>query len=197
MNLALPKLPFDRAALEPHMSAATLDVHHGKHHAAYVTKANNLLASAAIEAESLEQLVIAAAAHGGALFNNVGQHYNHSFFWNSLSATGGGTPSGHIAAAIDASFGSLQGFKDAFVAAGKSRFGSGWVWLVRDEDDLEVVSTANADTPLSAGRRPLLVCDVWEHAYYLDYQNRRGDYLRTFLDNLVNWSFAGENLANP
>ena len=170
MKLELPELPFAKDALAPHMSADTLDFHHGKHHNAYVVKGNELLKGAGLEAGSLEQLVMDAAKAGGGLFNNVGQHYNHSFFWNSISPNGGGQPTGAVADAINASFGS-------------------------EGETLKIVQTANADTPLTEGLKPILVCDVWEHAYYLDFQNRRPDFLSSFLDNLVNWEFANQNLA--
>jgi len=196
MKLELPDLPFAKDALAPHMSANTLDFHHGKHHNAYVTKGNELLADAKLTSDSLEDLVIAAANIGGGLFNNVGQHYNHSFFWNSLKPKGGGAPKGDIAAKIDADFGSYDKFKQEFVNGGIGQFGSGWVWLVADAGKLKVVKSANAETPLTQGMTPLLVCDVWEHAYYLDFQNRRPDFLASFLDNLVNWDFANANLKN-
>ena len=195
MKLELPELPFAKDALAPHMSADTLDFHHGKHHNAYVVKGNELLEGAGLEADSLEQLVMEAAKAGGALFNNVGQHYNHSFFWNSISPNGGGQPAGAAADAINASFGSYENFKAEFVAGGVGQFGSGWVWLAAEGETLKIVQTANADTPLTEGLKPILVCDVWEHAYYLDFQNRRPDFLSSFLDNLVNWEFANQNLA--
>ena len=195
MKLELPELPFAKDALAPHMSADTLDFHHGKHHNAYVIKGNELLEGADLKADSLEQLVMQAAKAGGGLFNNVGQHYNHSFFWNSISPNGGGQPTGSVADAINASFGSYENFKAEFVGAGVGQFGSGWVWLAAEGETLKIVKTANADTPLTEGLRPILVCDVWEHAYYLDFQNRRPDFLSSFLDNLVNWEFANQNLA--
>ena len=195
MKLELPDLPFAKDALEPHMSANTLDFHHGKHHNAYVVKGNELLEDAGLSADNLEALVIEAAKVGGGLFNNVGQHYNHSFFWNSISANGGGEPSGAIADAINASFGSFENFKKEFVAGGVGQFGSGWVWLVADGDSLKIAKSANAETPLTDGLKPLLVCDVWEHAYYLDFQNRRPDFLTSFIDNLANWEFANQNLG--
>ena len=195
MKLELPDLPFGKDALEPHMSANTLDFHHGKHHNAYVVKGNELLEDAGLSADNLEALVIEAAKVGGGLFNNVGQHYNHSFFWNSISANGGGEPTGAIADAINASCGSFESFKKEFVAGGVGQFGSGWVWLVADGDTLKITKSANAETPLTDRLKPLLVCDVWEHAYYLDFQNRRPDYIATFLNELVNWDFANENLA--
>jgi Fe-Mn family superoxide dismutase len=195
MKLELPDLPFAKDALEPHMSANTLDFHHGKHHNAYVVKGNELLEDAGLSADNLEALVIEAAKVGGGLFNNVGQHYNHSFFWNSISANGGGEPSGAIADAINASFGSFENFKKEFVAGGVGQFGSGWVWLVADGESLKIAKSANAETPLTDGLKPLLVCDVWEHAYYLDFQNRRPDFLTSFIDNLANWEFANQNLG--
>ena len=195
MSLQLPELPFAKDALAPHMSADTFDYHHGKHHNAYVVKGNELLAEAGIDASDLVQLVHESAKIGGALFNNVGQHYNHSFFWNSLSPNGGGAPTGEIAARIDADFGSFDEFKAQFVAGGVGQFGSGWVWLVERDGKLAIEKSANAETPLTTGAKPLLVCDVWEHAYYLDFQNRRPDFLASFIDNLVNWEFANANLA--
>ena len=195
MSLQLPELPFAKDALAPHMSGDTFDYHHGKHHDAYVVKGNELLAEAGIDASDLVQLVHETAKIGGALFNNVGQHYNHSFFWNSLSPEGGGAPTGEIAARIDADFGSLDEFKAQFVAGGVGQFGSGWVWLVERDGKLAIEKSANAETPLTTGAKPLLVCDVWEHAYYLDFQNRRPDFLASFIDNLVNWDFANANLA--
>jgi len=195
MKLDLPELPFAKDALEPHMSANTLNFHHGKHHNAYVAKGNELLEDAGLSADNLEALVIEASKIGGGLFNNVGQHYNHSFFWNSISANGGGEPTGAIADAINASFGSFENFKKEFVAGGVGQFGSGWVWLVADGDTLKITKSANAETPLTDGLKPLLVCDVWEHAYYLDFQNRRPDFLASFIDNLANWDFANQNLG--
>lgn len=195
MTLSLPDLPYAKDALEPHMSANTLDFHHGKHHNAYVVKGNELLAEAGIEGDDLEELVKKTKEIGGPLFNNVGQVYNHTFFWNCLSPDGGGAPAGEIAAKIDADFGSYDNFKKEFVAGGVGQFGSGWVWLVADGGKLKIVKTANADTPLTDGMTPILVADVWEHAYYLDFQNRRPDFLSSYLDNLVNWDFANENLA--
>ena len=195
MKLELPDLPFGKDALEPHMSANTLDFHHGKHHNAYVVKGNELLEDAGLSADNLEAMVIEEAKVGGGLFNNVGQHYNHSFFWNSISPNGGGQPTGAVADAINASFGSYENFKAEFVAGGVGQFGSGWVWLAAEGETLKIVQTANADTPLTEGLKPILVCDVWEHAYYLDFQNRRPDFLSSFLDNLVNWEFANQNFV--
>jgi|TARA_B110000971_G_C19862192_1_gene432155 Fe-Mn family superoxide dismutase len=195
MTLQLPELPFAKDALEPHMSANTLDFHHGKHHNAYVVKGNELLGAAGISGDSLEDLVKATVAGGGPLFNNVGQCYNHTFFWNSLSPNGGGEPNGAIAAKIAEDFGSVDAFKAEFIAGGVGQFGSGWVWLAADGGKLKIVKTANAASPLTDGMTPILVADLWEHAYYLDFQNRRPDFLASFLDNLVNWDFANENLS--
>ncbi len=195
MKLTLPALPYAPEALEPHMSADTFSFHHGKHHNAYVVKGNELLADAGVDADTLEALVLEAAKVGGALFNNVGQCYNHEFFWNSMSPNGGGAPSGDIAAKIDADFGSFDNFKKEFVNGGVTQFGSGWVWLVLENGKLKIAKTANAESPLTAGATPILVCDVWEHAYYLDFQNRRPDFLTSFVENLVNWDFANSNLA--
>ena len=195
MKLELPDLPFAANALEPHMSAETLGFHHGKHHKTYVTKGNELLADAGVDADNLEDLVRASAKVGGPLFNNVAQVYNHNFFWNSLKPAGGGAPSGAIADKINADFGSYDDFKKEFTAGGVGQFGSGWVWLVLDGGKLKIAKTPNAETPLTTSAKPILVCDVWEHAYYLDYQNRRPDFLAAFLENLVNWDFANANLA--
>ncbi len=195
MKLSLPELPYPSNALEPHMTAETFSYHHGKHHKTYVDKGNELLADAKLSADNLEDLVKESAKVGGALFNNVGQHYNHSFFWKCLSPNGGGAPNGDIATKINESFGGYDEFRKAFIEGGATQFGSGWVWLVSEGGKLKVVKTPNAETPLTQGATPLLVCDVWEHAYYLDYQNRRPDFLTAFLDNMVNWDFANENLA--
>lgn len=195
MKLELPALPYAADALEPHMSADTLGFHHGKHHKTYVDKGNELLADAGIDADNLEDLVRASAKVGGPLFNNVAQVYNHNFFWQSMKPAGGGAPSGAIADKINADFGSYDDFKKEFVAGGVGQFGSGWVWLVLDGGKLKIAKTPNAETPLTTSAKPILVCDVWEHAYYLDYQNRRPDFLGAFLENLVNWDFANKNLA--
>lgn len=196
MRLELPALPFAKDALEPHMSARTLEFHHGKHHNAYVVKGNELLEQAGVDADSLEALVKLTAQKGGPLFNNVGQVYNHNFFWASMTPGGGGKPTGAIAARIDVDFGSYDAFRTEFINGGIGQFGSGWVWLVVDGGKLKIAKSANAETPLTAGATPVLVCDVWEHAYYLDYQNRRPDFLAAFLDHLVNWDFANANLAS-
>lgn len=199
MAFELPALPYEKDALEPHMSANTFDFHHGKHHNTYVVNLNGLLDGSDLAGKSLEEIIMATAGDSSkaGMFNNAAQVWNHTFFWNSMKPGGGGAPSGDLAAKIDADFGSLDKFKEAFKQAGATQFGSGWAWLVvGDGGKLEVVKTPNAENPMTQGKTPLLTCDVWEHAYYLDYQNRRPDFLAAFLDHLVNWDFAAENLAN-
>jgi Fe-Mn family superoxide dismutase len=194
MTFILPALPYDKSALEPHISAKTFDFHHGKHHKAYVDKANELVKGTALEGMPLEQAVIESRKQGvGPLFNNIGQIYNHNLFWLSMAPNGGGDAPAILQGKINETFGSFDAFKEQFINAGIGQFGSGWVWLVVNKDKLEIVKTANAETPLTDGKTPLLVCDVWEHAYYLDYQNRRADFLKVFLEKLVNWNFALEN----
>ena len=199
MAFELPALPYEKNALEPHMSANTFDFHHGKHHNTYIVNLNGMLDGSNLADASLEDIIKATAgdpAKAG-MFNNAAQVWNHTFFWNSMKPNGGGVPTGELAAKIDSDLGGFDAFKDAFKAAGATQFGSGWAWLVvGDGGKLEVVKTPNAETPLTQGKTPLLTCDVWEHAYYLDYQNRRPDFLAAFLDNLANWDFAAENLAN-
>jgi Fe-Mn family superoxide dismutase len=197
MAFELPDLPFAKDALEPHISANTFDFHHGKHHNTYVVNLNNMTADTDMASMSLEDIMKATAgdASKAGIFNNAAQVWNHTFFWNSMSPNGGGEPTGAIADAINASFGSYAEFKEAFKTAGMTQFGSGWAWLVKNGDKLEVVKTPNAECPLTDGATPIITCDVWEHAYYLDYQNRRPDFLEAFLDNLVNWDFANANFA--
>jgi len=197
MAFELPALPYAKDALEPHMSANTFDFHHGKHHNTYVVNLNGMIEGTDMESQSLEDIIKATAgdASKAGVFNNAAQVWNHTFFWNSMSPNGGGAPSGDLAAAIDAAFGSLDGFKDEFKNAGATQFGSGWAWLVSEGGSLKVTKTPNAETPLTTGATPLVCCDVWEHAYYLDYQNRRPDFLQTFIDSLINWDFAAANLA--
>ncbi|PQA87319.1 superoxide dismutase [Hyphococcus luteus] len=197
MAIELPDLPYSMSALSPHISKKTLEFHHDKHHAAYVDKTNAAIKGTALDDASIEEIVKAAAEKGDqGLFNNAAQTWNHTFYWNSMAPKGGGKPKGDIAAAIDDAFGGYDGFKDAFSDAGATQFGSGWAWLVAKDGKLEVRKTLNAETPLTeAGVTPLLTMDVWEHAYYLDYQNKRPDYIATFLDKLVNWDFANENLS--
>lgn len=193
----LPDLPFAPDALAPHLSAETLSFHHGKHHAAYVTKLNAALDGTGLENVPLEELVATLdrvpAAKRTAVFNNGAQHFNHSFYWSCLSPKGGGEPTGPLKAAIDAAFGSYADFRKRFKDESVGHFASGWGWLVRDGSGaLQVVSTHDADTPLAHGLKPLLTCDVWEHAYYIDYRNDRGTYLDNFFD-LVDWDFVSAN----
>lgn len=197
MAHTLPELPYAKDALAPHISAETLGFHHGKHHAAYVSKMNAAIEGTAKADLPLEDLIRAAASDGDqGLFNNAAQTWNHTFYWNSMTPKGGGAPKGDLAERIDRDFGSLEGFRKAFADAGATQFGSGWAWLIVRDGKLEVRKTLNAETPLTEdGAVPLLTMDVWEHAYYLDFQNRRPDYIETFLDKLVNWDFAAENLA--
>jgi len=197
MAFTLPDLPYARDALAPHISPETLDFHHGKHHKAYVDKANELVKGTELDGANLETVIRSAWKAGNtALFNNAAQIWNHTFYWNSMSPKGGGKPSGKVAEAIDRDFGSFEKFAEAFKAAGAGQFGSGWAWLVVKGGKLEVRKTANAETPITeAGVTPLLTMDVWEHAYYLDFQNRRPDYMGAFLEHLVNWDFAAENFA--
>jgi len=196
MSINFPGLPYATNALEPHVSANTLEHHHGKHHKGYVDKLNKAIAGTAYEGKSLEAIIAAAnEASDTGIFNNAAQSWNHTFLWNSMAPTGGGEPAGELAGAIDRQFGSVQAFRDAFKAAALAQFGSGWTWLVRTKKGLDIVSTGNADTPLVHGSTPLLTLDVWEHAYYLDYQNKRDAYVDVFLSSLINWDFAAENYA--
>ncbi|HEV2300043.1 MAG TPA: superoxide dismutase [Stellaceae bacterium] len=197
MGFELSRLPFPKDALEPHMSAKTLDFHHGKHHQAYVTALNELIKGQPLEHRPLEEILKATYkdAAKAVLFNNAAQVWNHSFFWDSLTPKGGGAPSGDLAAAIERDCGGVAKFKEAFKAAALGQFGSGWAWLVAERGRLKVLATPNAVNPLAAGQTALLCCDVWEHAYYLDFQNRRPDFVQSFLDHLANWEFAARNLA--
>lgn len=196
MAFELPALPYAKDALAPHISANTFDFHHGKHHKAYVDNMNKMIDGTPHADKSLEEIIVAAWTDKNAgLFNNSAQVWNHTFFWNSMTPNGGGAPTGDLADRINSAFGSLDGFKDAFKQAGITQFGSGWAWLVLDNGDLKVAKTPNAELPMTGGQIALLTCDVWEHAYYLDYQNRRPDFLQTYLDHLVNWEFAAANLA--
>ncbi|MEA1941499.1 MAG: superoxide dismutase [Pseudomonadota bacterium] len=198
MAFTLPDLPYAKDALAPHISSETLDFHHGKHHATYVKNLNGLVEGTDMAPKSLEDIIqeTAGKPEKQGVFNNAAQIWNHTFYWQSMRPNGGGTPTGKLAEMIDRDFGSFDEFKDAFAKAGATQFGSGWAWLVLNGDKLEVRKTLNAETPLTeSGVTPLLTMDVWEHAYYLDFQNRRPDYISTFLDHLVNWEFAAENLA--
>jgi superoxide dismutase, Fe-Mn family len=191
-------LPYDPGALEPHgMSAQTFSYHYGKHHAAYVANLNNLTKDTELADKSLEEVIQISfkdSAKAG-IFNNAAQVWNHTFFWNSMSPNGGGTPSGDLAAKIDSDLGGYDKLKEAFKNAAATQFGSGWAWLVLENGTLKVTKTPNAENPLVHGQVPLLTLDVWEHAYYLDFQNRRPDFIQNFLDGLVNWDFAAKNLA--
>jgi superoxide dismutase, Fe-Mn family len=193
----LPDLPYASTALEPYMTSNTFSFHHGKHHQAYVTNLNNLVKDTPLAANSLEEIILATASDPSkaAIFNNAAQVWNHTFFWHSMKPNGGGAPVGTLLAKINADFGSVEKFQEEFKAAGIAQFGSGWAWLVLEDGKLKVTRTANGDLPMAHGQIALLTADVWEHAYYLDYQNRRPDYLTTFLEKLVNWEFAAQNFA--
>jgi len=194
VSIEFPDLPYASDALEPHVSAETLGFHHGKHHKAYVDKLNAAIAGKAYDELPLEKIIAAAhEASDTGVYNNAAQSWNHTFLWHSMSPNGGGVPSGALADAIDARFGDLDGFRKAFRQAALGQFGSGWTWLVRTAEGLDIVSTGNADSPSLNGLIPLLTLDVWEHAYYLDYQNKRDTYVDTFLEHLVNWEFAAQN----
>ena len=196
MAFELPALPYASDALEPHYSAMTLSFHHGKHHLAYINKTNELIAGTDLADKSLDDVIRAAKASGNnGLFNQSAQIWNHTFFWHSMKPAGGGAPSGAIGDAINAAFGDFKTFVDKFKAAAASNFGSGWTWLVQKDGKLEIVNTSGAGTPLTeAGQKAILTVDVWEHAYYLDYQNRRPDFVQAFFDHLANWDFANANL---
>lgn len=200
MAFDLPSLPYSRDALAPHISEETLNFHYGKHHQAYVTNLNKLVEGGPMADSSLEEIIQASAddASKAGVFNNAAQVWNHTFYWHSMKPGGGGTPTGKIAEMIDRDFGSYDAFKEAFSTAGATQFGSGWAWLVLDASGkLAVRKTPNAETPLTEdGVTPLLTMDVWEHAYYLDFQNARPKYIETFLGELVNWDFANQNLAD-
>jgi len=188
MKHELPELPFSSSALEPHISAETLQYHHGKHHAKYVANLNDLIPDTGFQEMPLEMIVRKST---GKVFNNAAQAWNHGFYWNCLSPDGGGQPTGPLAEAIKRQFGSFEQFREDFNKAATSLFGSGWTWLVQDNGALSIQQGGNAETPLSDGGTPILTCDVWEHAYYIDYRNARPKYLEAFW-NLVNWEFAGQ-----
>jgi superoxide dismutase, Fe-Mn family len=189
MAFELPDLPYDYEALAPYMSAKTLHLHHDKHHQAYVTNLNNLIEGTEFAGKSLEEIVTGSygdAAKQG-IFNNAGQHWNHNLFWRIMKKGGGGNPGGELAKRIDDAFGSFEAFKEQFKTAGVTQFGSGWAWLAVQGDQLKVLKTPNGENPLVHGMRPILGIDVWEHAYYVDYENRRPEYVAAFLNQLVNW----------
>jgi superoxide dismutase, Fe-Mn family len=194
---ALPPLPYADNALDSVISANTVGFHYGKHHKGYVDNLNKLLAGTELADLSLEQLIneTAGKADKVAIFNNAAQTWNHTFYWRSLRAKGGGEPPAAVKQKIETSFGNLDACKKELATAATTQFGSGWAWLVQEGDKLKVVKTGNAETPLTKGAKPLLTIDVWEHAYYLDYQNRRADYVNAVLDKLINWDFAAENLG--
>jgi len=190
MSFELPELPYAKNALAPHISEETLEFHYGKHHQTYVTNLNNLVSGTEFEGSSLEQII---SKSSGGIFNNAAQIWNHTFYWNSLSPNGGGEATGGLANAIDRTFGSFDEFKEQFTKCAVTTFGSGWAWLVKNADgSLALVSTSNAGCPLTEGQTPLITCDVWEHAYYIDYRNARPKYLEAFWA-LVNWDFAATN----
>ena len=192
MTHELPPLPYEMNALEPHISRETLEYHYGKHHQTYVTNLNKLITDTEFADLPLEGIIKKAS---GGIFNNAAQVWNHTFYWNSMSPNGGGNPQGAVAEAIDKAFGSFDAFKEKFTNTAVTTFGSGWAWLVKNADgSLDVVSTSNAGNPLTDGKTPLLTCDVWEHAYYIDYRNKRPDYVNNFW-SLVNWQFVNEQLG--
>ncbi len=190
MEHKLPDLPYGKGELAPHISEETLDYHYGKHHATYVTKLNDAIPGTEFENASLEEIIKGSS---GGVFNNAAQIWNHTFYWHSLSPNGGGAPSGDLATEIEKAFGSVDDFKTQFTNSAIGNFGSGWTWLVKNGDALEIVNTDDAGTPMTDGKTALLTCDVWEHAYYIDYRNARPKYLEAFW-GLVNWDFAAKNL---
>ncbi|MBX3186162.1 MAG: superoxide dismutase [Labilithrix sp.] len=191
MAFTLPNLPYSKDALAPHISAETLEYHHGKHHQAYVTNLNKLLEGKPEANKSLEEIIMSS---DGGVFNNAAQVWNHTFYWSSMKPNGGGQPTGDLLAAINRDFGSFDKFKEEFANAGATQFGSGWAWLVLQNGKLAVTKTPNADLPMKHGQKALLTMDVWEHAYYIDYRNARPKYIEVFLNSLANWDFALENL---
>ncbi|AAO91203.1 superoxide dismutase [Coxiella burnetii] len=193
MAFELPDLPYKLNALEPHISQETLEYHHGKHHRAYVNKLNKLIEGTPFEKEPLEEII---RKSDGGIFNNAAQHWNHTFYWHCMSPDGGGDPSGELASAIDKTFGSLEKFKALFTDSANNHFGSGWAWLVKDNNGkLEVLSTVNARNPMTEGKKPLMTCDVWEHAYYIDTRNDRPKYVNNFWQ-VVNWDFVMKNFKS-
>jgi superoxide dismutase, Fe-Mn family len=191
MAFTLPPLPYAKDALAPHISAETLDFHHGKHHNAYVTNLNKLLEGKPEANKSLEEVIMSS---DGGVFNNAAQVWNHTFYWSSMKPNGGGQPTGDLLAAINRDFGSFDKFKEEFANAGATQFGSGWAWLVEQNGKLAVTKTPNADLPMKHGQKAILTMDVWEHAYYIDYRNARPKYIEVFLSSLANWDFALANL---
>ncbi len=197
MTITLPELPYPKDALAPYVSEKTLEFHYGKHHNAYVVNANKLLEGTDLAQEAPETIIKKTAGDSSkvGIFNNVAQAWNHAFYWRCMKPGGGGLPTGAVVQKINADFGTYQKFCDEFKNAGATQFGSGWAWLVLKDGRLQVIKTANADTPIAHGLKPLLTVDVWEHAYYLDYQNRRVDYLQAFVEKLINWDFVNTCLG--
>lgn len=197
MSINLPELPYGKDELAPYISANTLEFHYGKHHKTYVDNLNKLVDGTDLAKLSLDEIIKAVAKDSAkaGIFNNAAQVWNHSFYWQCLKKGGGSNPSGPIAAKINAAWGSFDKFTEELKNAGVTQFGSGWAWLVEDGKDLKITKTANADTPLAHGQKALLTIDVWEHAYYLDYQNRRPDYIAAVIQNLINWDFVNANLS--
>ena len=196
MAFQLPKLDYSKSSLSPHMSEETLDLHHGKHHQTYITNLNNLIKDSGLENSSLEEIVKKTSADPSkiGIFNNAGQHWNHILFWKCMKPKGGGALPGKLEKRINSDFGGVDKFKEQFIQAGVTQFGSGWAWLAIDKGKLVVTKTANASNPLVNNMKPILGCDVWEHSYYVDYRNRRPDYLKSFIENLVNWEFVESQL---
>jgi Fe-Mn family superoxide dismutase len=194
----LPKLPYEKDGLSPYLTPETMDFHHTKHHNTYVVNLNKLLETSDLKTLSLEDIIHHSSREPDMkpIFNNAAQIWNHSFYWHSMKPNGGGEPSGNLIAKIEEDFGSFAKFKDEFSAAALSQFGSGWAWLVLSSGKLKITKSANAETPFTEGHFPIITCDVWEHAYYIDYRNRRADYVTIFLNHLVNWEFAEENFNN-
>ena len=196
MSFELPSLPYANDALAPYMSSETLDFHHGKHHQTYVTNLNNLLKDHELQSSSLEDIVVKTSKDTSmaGIFNNAGQHWNHILFWQCMKPNGGGSIPSELEVRLNSDFGSVEQFKEAFIQAGTTQFGSGWAWLAIDNGKLVVTKSPNASNPLVDGMKPILCCDVWEHSYYIDYRNKRPDYLKAFLDSLVNWEFVASQL---
>jgi Fe-Mn family superoxide dismutase len=192
MSFQLQDLPYAYDALAPYMSAETLEYHHDKHHLAYVNNGNNLLKDTEWVGKSLEEIVTGSYGKNTGLFNNAGQHYNHHHFWKWMKPNGGGPIPGKLEAKIVSTFGSVEQFKEFFIQAGMTQFGSGWCWLAVKDNELIISKTPNGENPLIHGAVPILGCDVWEHSYYIDYRNRRADYLKAFVENLVNWEYVEE-----
>lgn len=198
MSIILPDLPYKKDALEPYISSETLDFHYGKHHNAYVTNLNKFIEGTDLAGKTLEDIIKTTAntADKTGIFNNAAQVFNHTFYWQSMKPGGGSLPEGKIAEKINSDFGSYDNFTKELKNAGLTQFGSGWAWLVLKNDKLKIMKTPNADTPIAHGLKPLLTVDVWEHAYYLDYQNKRNEYLDAFIEELINWEFVNNNLVS-